>query len=61
MFWPLTLLHRPKPSPTLEDTRREQLRSAQFELLDARANAERWNFAVDMLATRCNRLQASIE
>lgn len=56
MFWPLTLLSRPKPQPTPDDVRREHLRAAQFELLEAQAHAEHWAYRVDMLTTRCSRL-----
>lgn len=61
MFWPLTLLRRSQPpAPTLEETRREQLRAVQFELLDALAHAERWNHTVEMLHARQMRLEAEL-
>lgn len=61
MFWPFTLIHRPKPVPTLDDTRREQLRAAQFALLDAEADAERACGTVCMLQLRVERLAAGLD
>ena len=64
MFWPLTLIHRPRPipaPPTLDDTRRAQLQAAQFDLLEAQACAEDWAHRVDMLTTRCTRLEAGLD
>ncbi|HOX89911.1 MAG TPA: hypothetical protein PLN55_09890 [Burkholderiaceae bacterium] len=62
MFWPITLIRRPRPAPpTLDSTRRERLRAAQFELLEAQACAEDWAHRVDMLLARCKRLEGRIE